>query len=448
MAFGVICSCCGEKGEVEDAAAAASFMCQPCEQDPNMAKPDMSVYTIPAETGVVMLEAAKAFATLTPKEQAYAHALAKADWDGAKICLLQCSPESPYIFALLMLVFSAQPVEALVSMSSAKGLSDEEVCQALMYCAAFFGNMGNYKSFGDTKFVPSLAANKMLAFLSAGAADGAKVDRLWRRCVVRMYSLPPRQRQLGLGRANGISTYFSANCEAADADLAGRFLTSIGLSPYNTRLFKDDDGYTVLLASAEEQAAVAGILAEARSAGLDASKAVPAWLANLDLSASMAARSRGREGEVGQPGGHSLDLSASMAAAFGAVAVDISDGEAAGAGAGEAEARALDGLCRAHSFEGHTIRVRRGDYAPIMARVVGWLEAAIPHAADQTQAAMLEAYATSFREGSIEAHKRGSRHWIRDKGPAVESYIGFIESYRDPSGSRGEWEGFVACVNR
>jgi dipeptidyl-peptidase-3 len=137
-----------------------------------------------------------------------------------------------------------------------------------------------------------------------------------------------------------------------------------------------------------------------------------------------------------------------MAAAFGAVAVDISDGEAAGAGAGEAEARALDGLCRAHSFEGHTIHVRRGDYAPIMARVVGWLEAAIPHAADQTQAAMLEAYATSFREGSIEAHKRGSRHWIRDKGPAVESYIGFIESYRDPSGSRGEWEGFVACVNR
>ena len=423
MAFGVICTCCGEKREVEDAATVGSFMCQPCEQDPNKAKPDMSVYTIPAETGVCMLEAARAFATLTPKEQAYAHALAKADWDGAKICLLQCSPESPYIFALFMLVFSAQPVEALVFAAKAKGLSDEEVCQALMYCAAFFGNMGNYKSFGDTKFVPSLAADKFLAFLSAGAADGAKVDRLWRCCVVRMYSLPPRQRQLGLGRANGISTYFSANCEAADADLAGRFLTSIGLSPYNTRLFKGDGGYTVLLASAEEQAAVAGILAEARSAGLDASKAVPAWLANLDLPAP-------------------------MAAAFGAVAVDISDGAAAGAAAGEAEARALDGLCRAHSFEGHTIRVRRGDYAPIMARVVGWLEAAIPHAADQTQAAMLEAYATSFREGSIEAHKRGSRHWIRDKGPAVESYIGFIESYRDPSGSRGEWEGFVACVNR
>jgi dipeptidyl-peptidase-3 len=248
MAIGYICPCCGENGErPEDVDAAVLFMCAPCGEAPKAAPPDMSVHTIPLDTPVVNLEASAPFAMLTPTEQAYAHALGRADWEGAKICLLQCSPESAPIFALLQLVFSAQPLPDLVAAGLAAGMTQPEVDQALIYAASFYGNVGNYKSFGDTKFVPELPAERMKVLLSAGTADATKVEVLWNECCARMYSLPPRQRQMGLGASNGISTYFSANCEEADASIGNKFLDSSGLSAYNTRLFKDADGKYLLL---------------------------------------------------------------------------------------------------------------------------------------------------------------------------------------------------------
>ncbi|XP_067328511.1 dipeptidyl peptidase 3 [Anolis sagrei] len=333
-----------------------------------------SQYVLPNDIGIATLDCAEAFRLLSPEERLYAHYLSRACWYGGLVVLLQTSPESPAIYALISRLFRTQDPTDLGETAHALGLSDEEYQAFLVYAAAVYANMGNYKSFGDTKFVPNLPKEKLkqLVWKSQAFQDHPEeMEDLWGQCGDLMFSLEPTQKHLGLC-GQGISTYFSSNCSMEDAKRAQDFLDSQNISAYNTRLFKKEvDGkvsYEVRLASVCSD-----------DSQLDA-----------DLAAKM----------------------------------------------------------KCFPFGDCEFSMTLGDYAPLLQKVVENLQKAQQHAANATQAEMLTHYITSFTQGSIVAHKEGSRCWIQDKGPIVESYIGFIESYRDPYGSRGEFEGFVAIVNK
>ncbi|THH01420.1 hypothetical protein EW026_g1264 [Hermanssonia centrifuga] len=94
------------------------------------------------------------------------------------------------------------------------------------------------------------------------------------------------------------------------------------------------------------------------------------------------------------------------------------------------------------------LTVQYGDFAEDLTKTVAALVEAKKYAANAHEVAMLEGYIKSFETGSIPAHKKASEHWVKDVGPVVESYIGFVETYVDPYGGRAEWEGFTAIVDK
>ena len=109
-------------------------------------------------------------------------------------------------------------------------------------------------------------------------------------------------------------------------------------------------------------------------------------------------------------------------------------------------------------FKGVPLEVSSGDYACILEKVNAYLELAKQHAMNDVEKQYLEEYQRCFREGrdllfasflgQLAHHIKGSALWTQDQKPSVENYIGFIENYRDPYGVRGEWEGFVAIMNK
>lgn len=139
----------------------------------------MSVYT--AATEVSSIYGKGEFSQLNVNEQNYAYYFTRASVEGSKICLFEVSREAPALFALFHLVFSSQPLAQLRERYLAVG-TQENWDHAVRYVGAFLGQLGNYKSFGSTKFTPGIGGEEFYTLFTV--SDSFKehsnlINELW-----------------------------------------------------------------------------------------------------------------------------------------------------------------------------------------------------------------------------------------------------------------------------
>lgn len=324
----------------------------------------VSQYLADKNAPVTPLEVKQHFDKLSDKEKIYAHHMSRASHFGTRVVLRQVSPESESIYDLILNIHGGLQGDY----KNLKNVDPEDIQCYLEYAAQFLSNLGNYKSFGDVKFIPRLSPESFKAIV-AQVNDGEFL-KLYESIEKPLYSTVPEEANLlGYPDKGHVSAYYKGDITKTEIDTVFSVMADMGVLPENTRLFKEGKTFKLMIASANTSA----VSTDKYKLPKD-----PVELPN----------------NMG------------------------------------------------------TLEFVYGDHSKEFENIVKEMKAALRYVANDTQAAMLEAYIASFETGSMEAHKDSQKFWVKDIGPKVETNIGFIETYRDPSGVRGEWEGLVAMVNK
>jgi dipeptidyl-peptidase-3 len=296
------------------------------------------------------LHVERSLQTLTPAQHRYAVYLSLASWAAFPILMSQISREALGIHAFLSEFIRTFPRDQLEAAQPGTPLH-----YAIEYAAVFYGNCANYLGFGDTKFVPRVMKDDLVALVSPYPDIAAKLSPV----VNAMYSLAPEELNLGYPPENTTCYYHPSDFTQSEQEGIDALMSAAKISFENTIVYRHADRYEVKTAS---------------------------------------------------------------------IAVDP-----VGTPIGE--------------FNGLPVFVTKGHFTDVLQKVNYWLRLARDCALNATEAEALTALIQHYETGNIADHIRYSEIWVRDSDPIIEHYHGFIESYRDPSGLRAEFESFVAAVD-
>lgn len=171
--------------------------------------------------------------------------------------LRQISPESEPIYDLILSLYQDSNGD-WKSLAKKTGVSDENLRFFLEYAAQFLGNNGNYKSFGDSKFVPRIPCDAFESLASTSERSKALFSKA-NSVGGGIYETPTIElMHLGYADAGHMTTYYpdSPTITKEEITLVNDFLEKKGLPPENTRLRKTESGsFELLIASAQHSPA-------------------------------------------------------------------------------------------------------------------------------------------------------------------------------------------------
>lgn len=333
---------------------------------------DLTHYLADSPPTIVRLEIKPHFEALNKQDKQYAHHLSRVAHHGTRITLRQVSPESEPIYDFMIALHQACNGN-YDELCQKTGSDKEDVKHWLDYSAQFLGNNGNYKGFGDSKFIPRISREKLEKLSTINDETKSLFEKAMKAGGGIYETKTPELMHLGYTDAGHTTTYYpeSPGITKEEIQIVSDVLESNKLLVENTRLKKLSSGdFELLIASG-----------------------------------------------IKNPPTSERDL-------------------------GDVDEIPLTG-----KLEGKSLKLVFGDHLNDMAAAALEAKKAEKVASNDNQKRMLEDYAKSFGAGSMNACVDSQRWWIKDKKPMVETNLGFVETYRDPHGVRGEWEGFVAMVN-
>ncbi|KAI2640512.1 putative dipeptidylpeptidase III [Hypomontagnella submonticulosa] len=210
---------------------------------------ELAQYLADAPPSIVRLEIEKHFDALTDRQKRYAHFVSRACFEGSRIVARQISPESEPIYDFILALHKSSGGDWKALQAKA-GISDQELDHILQYAAQFLGNNGNYKSFGDAKFIPRCPEPAFAAL----AATSPEAQKFYNATSGAIFSADnPALLHLGYPEEGHMTTYYpdSPDITKIEIDAVSAWMEKKGLLPENTRLVKKKDGsFELLIASA------------------------------------------------------------------------------------------------------------------------------------------------------------------------------------------------------